>query len=345
MDLTQAAGNPVYRFYKNPNVRFMFFGALLCLVPYLKDIGVFNAGMLITIGGAIIYSVAALGLNLLLGFAGLISLGVAGFVGLGAYATAYFTKDLGLAFWVAALGAIALATLIGLLVGLVSLRVSGLYLAIATLCVSEILLKTFESFDSITGGMTGKRAAYPTILGTTLTREGTYIMLVIVLVLLMMLTRNLVKGSFGRALHAMRGSEVAAQAMGVNLLKYRLLAFALSTAYAALAGALYVTFIRSSYPTTWTITLSLNILAVVVIGGFRSIYGTILGSFVAFIVPDLILKKLPVIGDVPGLAYIFNGVMIIIVIMFYPAGLIKLFSDARGLALRLVSGKARKAVN
>ncbi|GHV26197.1 hypothetical protein FACS18948_1340 [Clostridia bacterium] len=345
-DLVKAS-NPLYRFYKNANVRFIFFGALLCLIPYLKDLGILNSGMIITLGGAIIYAIAALGLNLLLGYAGLVSLGVAGFIGLGAYVTAYFTNDLSITFWIAALSSIILATLIGLLVGLVSLRVSGLYLAISTLCVSEILLKTFESFDMITGGMTGKRASYPTFFAAALTREGTFILLVILLVLMMMLTRNLIKGSFGRALHAMRGSEVAAQAMGVNLLKYRLLAFALSTAYAALAGALYVVFIRSAYPTTWTITLSLNILAVVVIGGFRSIYGTVLGSLIVFVVPDLLLKKLPVIGEIPGLAYIFSGVMIVIVIMFYPAGLIKLFSDARDLALRPFSrkNKERKAVS
>jgi branched-chain amino acid transport system permease protein len=125
----------------------------------------------------------------------------------------------------------------------------------------------------------------------------------------------------GRALHAMRGSEVAAQAMGVNLLKYRLIAFSLATAYAALAGALYVFFIKFSYPSVWNLNLSLYILAAVVIGGFRSIYGTVLGAFVVWAVPDLILKNLPVIGEINGLAYIFNGILIILVVMFAPGGI------------------------
>jgi branched-chain amino acid transport system permease protein len=301
----------------------------MCSAPLLAQAGILKTSMLVTIGGAVVYSIAAIGLNLLLGYAGLVSLGVAGFVGLGTYVTAFFLRDLSLSFWLGALAAVMGATLIGLLVGLVSLRVSGLYLAISTLCVSEILLKTFESFQPITGGMQGKRAAYPTLLGMTLSRESTYIMLVICLVLVMILTRNLVKGQFGRALHAMRGSDVAAQAMGVNLLKYRLLAFAISTAYAAFAGCLYVVFFRSTYPTSWTITLSLNMLAAVVIGGFRSIYGTVLGAFIVWVVPDVLIKRLPVIGSNPGVPYIFSGILIVLVILFYPSGLIQLFNDLR----------------
>jgi branched-chain amino acid transport system permease protein len=134
----------------------------------------------------------------------------------------------------------------------------------------------------------------------------------------MILTYNLTNGQLGRALHAMRGSEVAAQAMGVNLLKYRLVAFALATVYASIAGALYVFLIKFTYPAVWVLGMSLNILAVVVIGGMRSIYGTVLGAFVVFAIPDLVLKKLPLIGGIDGMPYVFNGLLIILVIMFYP---------------------------
>ena len=331
--------NIFLRIYKNPHFRFFIFGVLIALLPLCVSGGIMKSSTLNYLGNVLIYAIAALGLNLLLGYSGLISLGTAGFMGLGSYAAAYITMDLGLSFWVAILVAILACTLIGIIIGLVSLRIAGLYLAIATLCVSEILLKTFEQVDTITGGMQGKKANFPELFGITLTRDGTFILLVVMLVLIMMLTYNLVNGQMGRALHAMRGSEVAAQAMGVNLLKYRLIAFSIATAYAGIAGALYVFFIKFSYPPVWNLNLSLYVLAAVVIGGFRSIYGTVIGAFVVWAVPDLILKNLPYIGSINGLAYIFNGILIILVIMFYPQGLPGLGHDIINLVKRLFKPK------
>lgn len=319
------------RVWKSPYFRFMLFGLVLFLLPVLTSAGILKSSYITTIGGVLIYTIAALGLNLLLGYSGLISLGTAGFMGLGAYISAYVTRDLELPFIVAIVLTILIPLAIGILVGLVSLRISGLYLAIATLCVSEIIRKTFEELDVFTGGFSGHKADYPTIFGIEFSREGTYILLSVILVLIMILTYNLTNGQLGRALHAMRGSEVAAQAMGVNLLKYRLIAFALATVYASLSGALYVFLIKFTYPSVWVIGMSLNILAVVVIGGMRSIYGTVLGAFVVFAIPDLVLKRLPIIGSIDGMPYIFNGILIILVIMFYPQGLIQLLSDLKRL--------------
>ncbi|MFV0352404.1 MAG: branched-chain amino acid ABC transporter permease [Oscillospiraceae bacterium] len=332
------------RIFKNHYLRFLLFGALLALLPVASSLKIINNSIITSIGGVLIYAIAALGLNVLLGYSGLISLGTAGFMGLGAYVAAYVTADLGLSFWIAILLAVLIPTFIGVLIGLVSLRIAGLYLAIATLCVSEILLKTFEQVSDITGGMQGKKASYPTIFGTAFNRETTYLLLVVALVLVMILTYNLVNGQMGRALHAMRGSEVAAQAMGVNLLKYRLLAFTLATAYAGLAGSLYVFFIKFSYPSTWVLNFSLYVLAAVVIGGFRSIYGTVIGAFIVWGVPDLILKNLPVIGDINGLPYIFNGILIILVIMFYPQGLAQIPRDVSRLIRSLIGKKKDKDV-
>lgn len=331
--------NPAMAVYKNTYVRFIFFGLLIAILPYLSTLGVLKSSTLNYIGNVLIYAVAALGLNLLLGYSGLISLGTAGFMGLGSYLAAYVTGDMKLSFWLAILAAIVIPTFIGIVIGLISLRIAGLYLAIATLVVSEILLKSFEQVEAITGGMQGKKASFPQIFGIKLDRNLTFILLVVVLVLIMMLTYNVVNGQMGRALHAMRGSEVAAQAMGVNLLKYRLIAFSLATAYAGLAGALYVFFIKYSYPSVWNLNLSLYVLAAVVIGGFRSIYGTVLGAFVVWGIPELVLKNLPVIGQINGLAYIFNGVLIILVIMFYPQGLTGLGRDLLRLVKKLTKGR------
>lgn len=321
----------LYSVWTNPYFRFVLFGVVLCLLPLLARAGIIKSSHIVIMGGVIIYAIAALGLNLLLGYSGLISLGTAGFMGLGSYLAAYITKDLGLPFLVAIAVAILVPLAIGILVGLVSLRISGLYLAIATLCISEILRKTFEELDEFTGGFSGHKADYPSLFGVAFNREGTYILLTVVLILIMILTYNLTNGQLGRALHAMRGSEVAAQAMGVNLLKYRLIAFALATAYASLAGALYVFLIKYTYPAVWVVGMSLNILAIVVIGGMRSIYGTVVGAFVVFALPDLVLKELPVIGQIDGLSYIFNGLLIILFIMFYPQGISQLASDLKRL--------------
>lgn len=313
---------------KNPQLQFILFGVLLGLIPLLAKAGILKNNHVTIVGGTLIYAIAALGLNILLGYSGLISLGTAGFMGLASYISAYITVNMELPFEVAVLAAIIIPTIIGILVGLVSLKIEGLYLAIATLAVSEILRKTFEEFDVFTNGFSGKPASFPLLFGTIqLDRTTTYYLIVLVLTIIMLITYNMINGQLGRALNAMRGSEPAAQAMGVNLLKYRLVAFALATIYASVAGVLYVHFIRFSYPSIWSLKLSLDFLAMIIIGGLRSIYGTVLGAFIVFAVPDLFLKQIPYFDQ---LSYVFNGVLIILVIMFYPNGLIYIGHDIKG---------------
>ena len=333
-----------YRVWKNHNLRFVLFGAVIATLPIFNMMGIVKTSWLGIVGGAIIYTISALGLNLLLGYSGLVSLGTAGFMGLGGYISAYVTMDMGLPWEVGMLSAIIISVILGIIVGLVSLRVEGLYLGIMTLCVAEVLRKTFDELVDFTGGFAGKKAEYPTLLGTfKLDQKMTYVLLAVMLVLMMMLTWNIVHGQMGRALHAMRGSQVAAQAMGVSLLKYRLIAFALATGYASLAGALYVHFIRFAYPSTWNINLSLIILAIIVIGGLRSIYGTFVGAIIAYALPDLVLKRIPVIGDMNGVAYVFSGILIILVVLFYPGGVVNVFSDLRKLISK-ATGKDKKEV-
>lgn len=316
-----------FKILKNPYLQFILFGLLLATLPTLAQIFPFiRSGYIITIGGTLIYAIAALGLNLLLGYSGLISLGTAGFMGLAAYISAYLTVDLGWPFLASLVVAVAIPTIIGILVGLVSLKIEGMYLAIATLAVSEVIRKTFEEFDTFTNGFSGKAAKFPSFFNMTLDRATTYYLIIIVMVLVMILMYNMVNGQLGRALNAMRGSEAASQAMGVNLLKYRLIAFAFATAFAALAGVLYVHFVRYSYPSIWSLKLSLDFLAMIIIGGLRSIYGTVIGAFIIFAVPDIFLKQIPYFNQ---LSYMFNGILIILVIMFYPNGIVYLRYDIK----------------
>jgi len=240
-------------------------------------------------------------------------------------------EELSLPFLVGIVISIIVPTVAGVLVGLVSLRVSGMYLAIATLAVAEVLRIVFVQFSEFTGGFQGRRTDFPVIFGQALSREATFTFLVIVLVILLILTDNFIHSPVGRALLTMRASEPAAQAMGINLLKYKLMAFAIATAYAAIGGVLYAHFINFTTPQVWNLLLSLQILAVIVIGGMKTITGPIIGSIIVFGVPQLVLVNLPVIGDINGLAFIFNGLLIIVVIMFYPSGLVHIVHDIKKL--------------
>ena len=312
----------------SPYSYYSIFGLVLISLPLLVNMGVLGYSILTIIASILVYSIVALGLNLLIGYSGLVSLGTAGFMGLGTYLAAFFTSNLNLPFELSLLLSIAIPMLIGVLTGLVSLRIEGYYLAIATLVISEILRKVFVEFDVITNGFSGKTAKYPKLLGfLELDRNGTFVFIVILLIGIMFLTHNFINSYTGRALSTMRGSEAAAQAMGINIYKYRLISFAIAVGYAALGGILYVHFVKYTYPNAWTLLFSLNILAVIIIGGVRSIPGTILGAFVVFGVPELILKNIPILGQIDGLAYIFNGVLIIVVILLYPAGLIHLWTN------------------
>ncbi len=314
----------------SPYSYYIIFGIILMTLPLLVNMGVLGYSILTIIASILVYSIVALGLNVLIGYSGLVSLGTAGFMGLGTYLAAFFTSDLNLPFELSLLISVAIPMIIGVLTGLVSLRIEGFYLAIATLVISEILRKVFVEFDVITNGFSGKNASYPKLLGfLELNRNTTFILIVIFLIAVMFITHNFINSYTGRALSTMRGSEAAAQAMGINIYRYRLISFAIAVGYSALGGVLYVHFVKYTYPNAWTLLFSLNILAVIIIGGVRSIPGTILGAFVVFGVPDLVLKNIPVIGQIDGLAYIFNGVLIIVVILLYPAGLIHLWNNLK----------------
>ena len=310
---------------------YILIGLGFSALPILQESGIIGRGTVTIWAQIIFYAVVAIGLNVLLGYSGLVSLGTAGFMGLGAYISGFVVEELSLPFLVGIVISIIVPTVAGVLVGLVSLRVSGMYLAIATLAVAEVLRIVFVQFSEFTGGFQGRRTDFPVIFGQALSREATFTFLVIVLVILLILTDNFIHSPVGRALLTMRASEPAAQAMGINLLKYKLMAFAIATAYAAIGGVLYAHFINFTTPQVWNLLLSLQILAVIVIGGMKTITGPIIGSIIVFGVPQLVLVNLPVIGDINGLAFIFNGLLIIVVIMFYPSGLVHIVHDIKKL--------------
>ena len=318
--------NIVSSFFRrtNPYLSYIIFGFILATGPWLvENTEWFRFGWLTIIATFIIYSIASLGKNILLGYGGLASLGTAGFMGAGAYITIILTVDRGMSFFPALFLAIIATMLIGLIVGLLSLRVEGFFLAIATLVIAEIFRQAFMQWE-IFGRIPGRNMPrFPQLFGgDALNRNQTYYLLVIFLVLAMILTYRIFKSPTGRALSAMSGSESAAAAMGINIFRYRLLTFAISTGFAGASGSLFVSFLRFTNPLQWTLVLSLFIFATVVIGGFRSVSGTVLGAFIVFAIPDLVLANLPVIGGMHGMPFLFTGILIIVVVMFSPGGLI-----------------------
>lgn len=305
-----------------PYIDYILIGLVLAAVPMMNDLGWIKAGVVTIIGTTIIYTIAALGLNVLLGYAGLISLGTAGFMGLGAYLSVFLTEQMEWSFEFSFIATLVITTLLGIIVGVLSLKFEGIYLGIATLVVSEILREIFLNWNAFTNGTSGALATFPEFLiGDRLNRTGMYYLIIIALVIVFILVHNVTKGHIGRALNSMRGSEASAQAMGVNLFSYRLIAFGIATFLAALSGILYVHYIGISYPTTWSLNLSLDILAIIVIGGFRSIRGTLVGAFIMYGIIEIFLKPIPIFAT---MSPVIKGVLIILFILYYPNGIANL---------------------
>jgi len=306
------------RLIRNKYLQYLLVGAAFLLPVLLRGVPTAT----VTLAASMVYTaIAGLGINVLLGYSGQISLGHAAFMGLSAYLSAFLTKQLELPFILSVLIAVAAPLLIGLILGAIAVRLEGFYLAIATLGFGEILRQLFIEMDWFTGGFSGASATYPTIFGQTLTKNGMYTFMVCLLVVLMMLVHNLVHSSTGRAMIAMKSSRSAAMAMGVNVFQYKLISFAISSVFAGLAGVCYVHFFRHVDPTVWTAGLSLNLIALVVIGGAATVGGAVVGAVVMHGLPEL-MKEMPIIGEIPGLPLLIVGILMIIILIFYPRGLI-----------------------
>ena len=323
--LLKRSKDKLIAFTKHPYFGYVVLGLLLLIAQLLTMSGVIQQSTMDSIILTIIYAIIALGFSLLLGYGGLASLGTAGFVGLGTYFTGYFAGTLDLPFGLTLLISLFGAILIGTIVGFISLRIEGMYLAIITLGLSEILVEVFKSFDAFTNGVDGLSFRTFDLFGKLMSSDAVYVMIILVFVIIMLITINIIKSPTGRALLAMKNSTSAAQSMGISLLKYRLLAFIISTVYAVLAGMLYMINSKFSIPNTWNLSLSLNILAAVIVGGSQSILGISLGAFMIFGLSPAILSNIQFFIDHPAAISILNGLLIILVVMFYPGGLIRLF--------------------
>jgi len=299
----------------------------MVMLQVLGKTGLVQPSVVDSLANIWIFMIVGLGFTLLLGYAGLASLGTAGFIGIGSYVIAFFLGKLGLPFFLVFLFGILIALVVGTIVGFISLRIEGMYLAIITLGLSEILVEFFKFATKITNGLEGFQLERFEILGHLMLEHEIYYIIVFILILTMIGVVNLVSSPTGRAMLSIKNSTSAAQAMGISILKYRLMTFVLSTVLAVVGGMLYMMYMRSTEPGIWNIGLSLNILVAIVIGGAKSIWGVGLGTFFIFAFDDIVLKNIPFFIKYGNATYIINGVLIILVVMFYPGGIVKLFND------------------
>jgi len=261
-----------------------------------------------------IFALVALGLNLLTGYAGQISLCHASFFGVGAYATAILTQKAGLPYLLSLFLGAVLTTAIGALAAVPALRLKNIYLAIATLGFGVVLQKIIFEWRSLTGGGSGLALTAPSIAGYELGATGLYYLTLTLMTVGLFGAWNVSRGRTGRALLVIKDSEIAAGSLGIHAARYKVTAFAISAFYAAIAGGLFAYLVRYINPESFSVGLSISFLSMVVIGGLGTIGGSIIGAAFYVIVPELLRG----IKDAPGLVF---GLLLVIVMVFMPQGL------------------------
>ncbi|EFQ84545.1 branched-chain amino acid ABC transporter, permease protein [Aeromicrobium marinum DSM 15272] len=315
--------------------------------------------LVLTLG--LIASVGAIGLNLVTGYAGQVSLGHAFFIGLGAYTGAVLGGDpdaavrgygLPLYVWLPAAGVVA--AIAGLLVGPIAVRLRGLYLAIVTLGLVFLGDHIFREAREFTGGPgVGRRGPKLEAFGIDFTTTGTYLgvelsreqlqffMALVFLIIFAVLARNIARSGIGRAFSAVRDRDVAAAVVGVDLTKYKIMAFAMSSFYAGVTGALYYAVVGVFEPNTFGLLLSIQYLAMILIGGVATITGSIMGAlFVTSLgrISGEIASFMPFISTTSGssglltvfqLEAILYGLLIVGFLIFEPRGLFGIWMRIR----------------
>lgn len=310
-----------------PYMTYVLFAIFLLLFRMLE--GRIRVNLFDAVVYTSIYAIAGFGFALLLGYGGLASLGTGAFVGIGIFGLHYFYKYVGLNLLIVIAIVLLLSIIVSIIFGFVSLRISGLYLAIVTLGLSQIVIEIIKNISYYASGSTPGfliRPARPLqLFGRAITTQNSIIFIAIFLLVCMIVVKNLMESPTGRALLSIKNSPTAAQTMGIDVVKYRLLAFLVSGIYGTIAGVLSMLYKKTGNTNAIDLTFALNILAAVVIGGTKSIWGIFLGTFIVF---GLNLAFLDAIG-LGSYSIVVSGILIILILMFYPGGLIQIFGDIK----------------
>ena len=285
---------------------------LLAAIPFL-----FSSYVLQGAGYCGIYIMLAISLNLLVGYTGIFSMGHVGFYCVGAYTSALLATKLGMPFIVCFLGGGVLAALIGALVGFAALRLNDVFLAFATMGLGEVIRIIIQNADFTNGALGVTGIPMPEWFGRPMNRVEFYYMVLVIVVALVFLTNRLVHSNTGRTLMTIRDDANAAASLGVNVFSYKMKAMVLSCFVAGLAGSLYATFVQYINASNFVINVSINIIAMVAIGGMGTVSGPILGAVILQILPEAI-------RFLSNFRQLMFGAALVISIMFAPKGLVGL---------------------
>ena len=286
--------------------------AVLLVLPWATD----SRYVLFICNLAMVYAILALGLNLLMGYAGQISVGHAAFFGIGAYTSAILCVDHGWSFWGALPAAVLVSSAFGLVLGFPTLRVRGHYLILATLGFGEIVRLVLQNWQEVTKGPTGIVGIPPIqIAGVPFaTEQRFYYVALAFLVLALFVTYRVVRARSGRELITVRDNELAAELMGVHTVRVKLFAFTVSAAFAGVAGALYAHMGGFISPDVFTFEVSVTVLVMVMLGGAGTIFGPVLGAVVLTALPELL-------REFKELYLVFYGIGILLLAIFLPRGI------------------------
>jgi branched-chain amino acid transport system permease protein len=296
----------------NPRFILAAVAGVLLALPWMADARYF----LFVCNLAMIYAILALGLNLLMGYGGQISVGHAAFFGIGAYTSAILCVDHGWSFWSALPAAVLSSSAFGLLLGIPALRVRGHYLILATLGFGEIVRLVLQNWQALTKGPTGIVGIPPIQIGgfSFATEQRFYYIALAFLAIAVLVSRRVVRTRSGRELITVRDNELAAELMGVHTTRVKLFAFTVSAAFAGVAGSLYAHMGGFISPDVFTFEISVLVLIMVMLGGAGTLYGPVFGAVLLTVLPEMLreFKEL----------YLFSyGIGILLLAVFLPRGL------------------------
>lgn len=292
----------------------------LVLPPFL-NLNTYVLNIIIKIA---IYCIMALGLNILVGYTGLVSLGQAGFVAIGAYATTIFMIRYTMNFFLAAALALMVALIFGLIMGLPTLRLTGTYLSIITLGFGEIIRTIIIVWEPVTNGPLGIRnIPNPSLFGheLTLSNGGMYYLTVGVMLLVTLFCYKMDRSKFGRSLRAIKQDETAAIMMGINTTYYKVVAFAFSAMICALAGAIYAPQLGYIDQNTFTFDMSTMILSIAILGGMGTLRGMYVGAIILVLLPELSRALI-------DYRFVIYGLILVLMMRYRPQGLLGWRSSA-----------------
>jgi len=296
---------------KGKRIWYLLIPLIIIVIPFtLKSYYLYLANMII------IYLIGAIGLNILIGYTGQLSLGHAGFFAIGAYALAYLTLN-GFSFWLALFIALITAGLFGVLVGLPSLRLRGPYLALVTAGFSEVVRLLINNNNALGSSAGLYNVPKPNLfwLNSGSSRLTWYYFLILTAIIMIYISWRLIESYIGRALMAIKVNETAARASGINTFYFKVFAFTISALYAGLAGCLYASYVGYVSPDAFTFEGSIAFLTMVVLGGLGVQAGPIIGSIFVVAAPDL----LTFLGEYK---MIFYGIVIVFCMLFLPDGIV-----------------------